>query len=271
MQSLVRHLHAFAAEVRLTQEAWQAGIAALTETGRITDARRQEFILWSDTLGLSMFVDALAHSLPPRATESTVLGPFYVPGSPLRDYGASIAAQASGTPAWVHGRVLDALTGEPLAGAEVDVWQNGNNLLYAVQDPDAPEEHLRGRFRTRDDGSYAFLGVRPTPYPIPDDGPVGQMLATTGRHPWRPAHIHLIVRAEGYQTLVTHVFDRESAYLDSDTVFAVKPSLVRTFERRGPDDPERPSRVDGEWCSLECTLALAPGDAHDVADPGRTA
>jgi hydroxyquinol 1,2-dioxygenase len=271
MQSLVRHLHAFAADVRLSQEEWQAGIAALTATGRISDARRQEFILWSDTLGLSMFVDALAHSLPPGATESTVLGPFYIPGSPLRDYGASIAEQASGTPAWVHGRVLDALTGEPLAEAEVDVWQNGDNLLYAVQDPDAPEGHLRGRFRTRDDGSYAFLGVRPTPYPIPDDGPVGQMLATTGRHPWRPAHIHLIVRAEGYQTLVTHVFDSESDYLDSDAVFAVKPSLVRTFERRGADDPERPSTVDGEWCSLECTLTLAPGDTHDVADPGRTA
>jgi protocatechuate 3,4-dioxygenase beta subunit len=180
MQSLVRHLHAFAAEVRLSQEEWQAGIAALTATGRITDARRQEFILWSDTLGLSMFVDALAHWLPPGATESTVLGPFYVPDSPLRDYGASIAEQASGTPAWVHGRVLDALTGEPLAEAEVDVWQNGDNLLYAVQDADAPEGHLRGRFRTRDDGSYAFLGVRPTPYPIPDDGPVGHMLATTG-------------------------------------------------------------------------------------------
>lgn len=271
MRSLVRHLHAFAAEVGLTQDEWQAGIRALTATGRITDQRRQEFILWSDVLGLSMFLDALAHPLPPGATESTVLGPFYVPDSPLREYGGNIAEQASGTPAWVHGRVLDALTGEPLAGAEVDVWQNGDNRLYAVQDANAPEEHLRGRFRTREDGSYAFLAVRPVPYPIPDEGPVGQMLSATGRHPWRPAHIHMIVRAAGYQTLVTHIFDRESEYLDSDTVFAVKPSLLRAFEQRDADDPQRPNEVEGEWCSLECTLALAPGNAHDVTDPGRTA
>jgi hydroxyquinol 1,2-dioxygenase len=271
MRSLVRHLHAFAAEVGLTQDEWQAGIRALTATGRITDQRRQEFILWSDVLGLSMFLDALAHPLPPGATESTVLGPFYVPDSPLREYGGNIAEQASGTPAWVHGRVLDALTGEPLAGAELDVWQNGDNRLYAVQDANAPEEHLRGRFRTREDGSYAFLAVRPVPYPIPDDGPVGQMLSATGRHPWRPAHIHMIVRAAGYQTLVTHIFDRESEYLDSDTVFAVKPSLLRAFEQRDADDPQRPNEVEGEWCSLECTLALAPGNAHDVTDPGRTA
>lgn len=271
MQSLVRHLHAFAAEVGLTQEEWEAGIRTLTATGRITDERRQEFILWSDALGLSMFVDALAHDLPPGATEPTVLGPFYVADSPRRDYGANIAEQAGGLPAWVHGRVVDALSGEPLVGAEVDVWQNGDHRLYAVQDPNAPEAHLRGRFRTRDDGSYAFLAVRPTPYPIPDDGPVGQMLAATGRHPWRPAHIHMIVRAEGYETLVTHIFDSDSDYLDSDTVFAVKPSLIRTFSKRDPHDPARPPGVDGEWCSLECTLSLAPGRPDDVRDPGRTA
>jgi catechol 1,2-dioxygenase len=218
-----------------------------------------------------MFVDALAHQLPPGATESTVLGPFYVPDSPLREYGANIAKRASGTPAWVYGRVLDVLTGEPLACAEVDVWQNGDNRLYAVQDPNAPEEHLRGRFRTREDGSYAFLAVRPTAYAIPHDGPVGHMLAATGRHPWRPAHIHIIVRAAGYQTLVTHIFDRESEYLASDAVFAVKPSLLRTFEQRDADDPERPNEVKGEWCTLECTLALAPGDPHEVNDRGRTA
>ena len=271
MQAFVRHLHGFAAEVGLTQDEWEGAIAALTATGHITDEKRQEFILWSDALGFSMFVDALAHPLPPGATESTVLGPFFVPGSPLREYGADIAEQESGVPAWVHGRVLDVETGAPVAGAEVDVWQNGDNRLYAVQDPEAPEDHLRGRFLTRDDGSYAFLAVRPTPYPIPDDGPVGQMLAATARHPWRPAHIHMIVRADGYETLVTHIFDRESRYLDSDTVFAVKPSLLRAFELRDADDPERPHGVEGEWCSLECDLVLAPGAAHPVSDPGRTA
>jgi catechol 1,2-dioxygenase len=271
MQSLVRHLHAFAADVGLTQEEWQAGIATLTATGAITDERRQEFILWSDVLGLSMFVDALEHRLPAGATESTVLGPFYVPGSPLREYGADIAEQESGVPAWVHGQVVDVETGRPLAGAEIDVWQNGDNRLYAVQDPEAPEEHLRGRFETDLEGRYAFLAVRPTPYPIPDDGPVGKMLNATGRHPWRPAHIHMIVRAPGYRTLVTHIFDATSEYLTSDTVFAVKPSLLRTFVERSADDPETPAGVDGPWVSLECVIALAPGPAHEIADPGRTA
>ena len=271
MQALVRHLHGFAAEVGLTQQEWRSAIEVLTATGHITDERRQEFILWSDTLGLSMFVDALANPLPEGATESTVLGPFYVPGSPLRPYGADISEQSAGTPALVHGRIVDATTGEPIAGAELDVWQNGDNRLYAVQDPEAPEHHLRGRFQTREDGTYAYRAVRPVPYPIPDDGPVGRMLAATGRHPWRPAHIHVIVRAPGYQTLVTHVFDRESRYLDSDTVFAVKPSLVRAFVERDPDDPETPAGIDGPWCSLECTVALAPGPAREVADPGRTA
>ena len=270
MRSLVRHLHAFATETRLTQEEWEAGIRALTEAGRISGERRQELILFSDALGLSMLVDALANPLPPGATESTVLGPFYAPGSPLRGYGESIAARPAGMPCWVYGRVLDAVSGEPLAGAELDIWQNGENRLYGVQDPEAPESHLRGRFLTREDGSYAFLAVRPTPYPIPDDGPVGRMLAASGRHPWRPAHIHMIVRAEGHQTLVTHIFDRHSEYLDSDAVFAVKRSLLRTFVPRAADDPERPPGVEGEWCSVECDLSLAPGRAHDVIDPGRT-
>ena len=259
VQALTRHLHAFATEVGLTQGEWEEGIRILTETGHITDDRRQEFILWSDTLGLSMLVDALANPLPSGATESTVLGPFYVPGSPLRPYGASIAEEVAGAPAWIHGKVLD-LEGGPIAGAELDVWQNGDDRLYAVQNPEAPEDHLRGRFTTRDDGSYAFLAVRPVPYTIPDDGPVGRMLAATGRHPWRPAHVHMIVRASGYRTLATHIFDRESEYLGSDAVFAVKPSLLREFVRRPADDPERPDGVEGEWFSVENTLVLAPAD-----------
>jgi len=258
-QVLTRHLHAFATEVGLTQGEWEECIRILTETGHITDDRRQEFILWSDTLGLSMLVDALANPVPSGATESTVLGPFYVPGSPLRPYGASIAEEAAGAPAWVHGKVLD-LDGGPIAGAELDVWQNGDDRLYAVQNPETPEDHLRGRFTTRDDGSYAFLAVRPVPYTIPADGPVGKMLAATGRHPWRPAHVHMIVRAPGYRTLATHIFDRESEYLGSDAVFAVKPSLLREFARRPADDPERPDGVEGEWFSVENTIVLAPAD-----------
>jgi len=245
LQSLARHLHAFAVDVGLTEAEWRAGIDALTESGRITDERRQEFILWSDALGLSMLVDELAHPKPAGATESTVLGPFWAAGSPLREYGEAIFDSAVGEPAWVHGQVRD-VDGRPIAGAELDVWQNDANELYGVQDDDAPEAHLRGRFRTREDGSYAFLGVRPVPYRIPDDGPVGAMLAASGRHPWRPAHIHLIVSAPGYETLTTHIFDAESPYLDNDAVFAVKPSLLRRFVR------------DGDRWSVENDVILVP-------------
>ena len=270
-QAFVRHLHAFAVEVGLTEAEWAEGIAILTATGHITDERRQEFILWSDSLGLSMLVDAIANPLPAGATESTVLGPFYVPGAPLREYGASIVAEPAGTPAWVYGRVLG-VDGEPLADAELDVWQNGDNRLYAMQDPTAPDEHLRGRFHTRADGSYGFVAVRPVPYTIPDDGPVGRMLEATGRHPWRPAHIHMIVRAPGHRTLATHVFDASSDYLDADAVFAVKPSLLRTFVERAADDPERPAGIEGAWCSVENDIVLVPGDDPGLPpDPGRSA
>jgi hydroxyquinol 1,2-dioxygenase len=270
MQALTSHLHAFVAEVGLTEEEWAKGIEILTATGHITDDKRQEFILWSDTLGVSMLVDALANAAPSGATESTVLGPFYVAGSPLREYGADIAEQEAGTPAWVFGRVLG-LDGEPIAGAELDVWQNGDNELYAVQDSDAPDDHLRGRFLTDEQGRFAFRAVRPVPYPIPDDGPVGQMLTATGRHPWRPAHVHIVVRAPGFKSVTTHIFDAASTYLDDDAVFAVKPSLLRRFEQRAADDPERPAGVEEPWVSLELDLVLAPGeDAREVADVGRT-
>jgi hydroxyquinol 1,2-dioxygenase len=262
MQSLVRHLHAFAAEVRLSGDEWETGIRILTATGRITDEHRQEFVLWSDSLGLSMLVDALEHGEPGTATESTVLGPFWVAGSPLRDYGASIAEEVDTTPTWVYGRVIDP-DGAAIPGAELDVWQNGENRLYAVQDPEAPENHLRGRFIAGDDGSYAFLAARPTAYPIPSDGPVGRMLDATRRHPWRPAHLHIIVSAPGHRRLTTHIFDSESDFLDSDAVFAVKPSLVRQFVRRSPDDPDRPDGVEGEWFSLENDIVLAPDPPDD--------
>lgn len=271
MQSLTSHLHAFVKEVGLTEEEWRAAIAILTATGQITDDKRQEFILWSDSMGVSMLVDAVAHAAPSGATESTVLGPFFVPNSPLREYGERMDEKDAGAPAWIHGRVLS-LDGTPLAGAELDVWQNGDDLLYAVQDPEAPEDHLRGRYRTREDGTYGFIGVRPTAYPIPYDGPVGAMLQATGRHPWRPAHVHIIVRAPGHKSVTTHLFDDTSDYLDSDAVFAVKPSLLRTFVARSADDPEKPEGIEGEWFSLESDFVLVPSDeAHEPVDPGRTA
>jgi catechol 1,2-dioxygenase len=202
-----------------------------------------------------MLVDALANARSTVATESTVLGPFYAPGSPLRDYGESMVEAPAGVPTLVHGRVLG-VDGAPIAEAELDVWQNGDNRLYAVQDTESDEDHLRGRYRTRSDGTYAFVGVRPVPYTIPSDGPVGQMLARTGRHPWRPAHIHMIVSADGYRSVTTHIFDAESAYLESDAVFAVKPSLLRDFVPRRADDPDRPAGIEGDWCSVENTILL---------------
>ena len=198
-----------------------------------------------------------------------VIGPFYVPGSPLRGYGESMLVEDSaGTPAWVHGRVLD-IDGTPIAGAELDIWQNDADMLYAVQKAEGPEDHLRGRYHTREDGRFAFIAVRPVPYPIPDDGPVGRMLRATGRHPWRPAHIHAIIRAPGYRTVVTHLFDEESEYLDSDTVFAVKPSLLRRFVERSADDPERPEGITGPWVSLDSDIVLVPGEALKRCGPGR--
>jgi catechol 1,2-dioxygenase len=250
MQALTRHLHAFVSDVRLTQEEWSAAIDVLTATGKITDDRRQEFILWSDALGVSMLVDALAVDRPPGATESTVVGPFWARGAPLRRYGESIGERPSDSPVRVRGRVLGT-DGAPIAGAAIEVWQNDTNELYSVQDPEAPEGHLRGRFLSEEDGRYAFVGVRPVPYRIPFDGPVGEMLEATARHPWRPAHIHVAVNAEGYEPLATHIFDAESPYLDSDAVFAVKPSLIRTFEPRAPGDDDAPDAANGTWYALD--------------------
>jgi maleylacetate reductase len=263
MAALVRHLHGFVADVNLTRDEWLAGISFLTATGQLCSDQRQEFILLSDTLGVSMLVDLLAgpsgEGAAGFATESTVLGPFYVPNSPEREYGASIAERPSGEPAWITGLVTDT-DGNPIAGATLDVWQNADDMLYAVQNPDAPRDNLRGIFRTRADGSFAFLGVRPTDYPIPDDGPVGTLLASTGRHPWRPAHLHVIVSAPGYQSVATHIFDSESKYLDSDAVFAVKSSLVRDFVRHEAGEPgERPPGIPAGagWYELEHVFRLS--------------
>lgn len=231
MQALVRHVHAFAREVRLTDEEWLRGIRFLTATGDITDAVRQEFILLSDTLGLSSLVDLINHSdVDSLATEPTILGPFYVPESPWREFGASMVEyDDGGEPAILRGVVRDD-GGTPVAGAVIDVWQNAATGFYAVQQPDEqPATNLRGRYVSDDRGRFEIRTVRPVPYPIPDDGPVGRLLQDTGRHPWRAAHIHLKATADGFTPLTTHLFDRASDYLDSDTVFGVKESLIEDF------------------------------------------
>ena len=238
MTALVRHLHGFATEVRLTEAEWLAGIEFLTAVGHLTDERRQEFILLSDTLGLSSLVDMITHGAGgSEVTESTVLGPFYRPGAPWRVDGESIVLGGpAGEPLLVRGQVRSS-SGVPLAGAVVDVWQTAPNGMYDTQDPEQPAGNLRGRFRAGPDGGYRLRTVRPVDYPVPDDGPVGALLAATGRHPWRAAHIHAIVSAPGHASLTTHIFDSASQYLDSDTVFGVKPSLVRDFAA-GPDGLE---------------------------------
>jgi hydroxyquinol 1,2-dioxygenase len=231
MLGLVKHLHAFVKEVELTEAEWFQAIEILTEAGRMCSDKRQEFILFSDTLGVSMVVDLISHRKPDGATESTVFGPFHRLGAPELPAGGNIAhLDKTGTPTLVGGRVLD-LDGKPIAGALLDVWQAQSSGLYDSQDESLNELHMRGKFRTDAEGRYLVRTVRPVHYPIPSDGPVGRMLRATGRHPWRPAHIHFVVSAKGYEPVTTHIFDRTDEYLGSDAVFAVKDSLICDFVR----------------------------------------
>ena len=244
MARLVHHLHAFVRDVTLTQAEWEAAIGFLTATGQMCDGERQEFILLSDILGVSMLVDAVANPRPAAATQSTVLGPFHVADAPVRQMGETISLDGKGEPCLFEGRVLD-LDGNPVEGAMLDVWSDNADGFYDVQQPDLqPRGNNRGRFVTGADGRYAFVGIRPVSYPIPDDGPVGNLLKALGRHPWRPAHMHYIVTAPGFVPLVTHTFVEGDEYLSSDAVFGVKDSLVAPYERlEGAATPWR-SRFD---------------------------
>jgi hydroxyquinol 1,2-dioxygenase len=231
MACLVKHLHAFAKEIKLTQQEWEYGIDFLTRSGKMCSRERQEFILLSDTLGLSMLVDALNNRRPPGATENTVLGPFHVEGTPVRQMGDSICLDGEGEHCVYEGKVLD-LDGNPIEGVKIDVWSDNVHGFYDVQQPGIqPKWNNRGIFVTGPDGAYRFIGVKPVSYPIPNDGPVGQMLRHLGRHPYRPAHMHYIISAEGYQKLVTHIFVGNDFYIGSDTVFGVKQTLIAPFER----------------------------------------
>ena len=233
IRAAVRHLHAFAEEVGLSREEWLAGIRFLTAVGQRCDEARQEFILLSDTLGLSMLLEMLAAPPAPGATEPTVLGPFYVNDAAEHESGSSIvtSVDTGGSPLVVHGTVRDT-AGRLIAGATVDVWQVQPDGRYDIE-TDPAARNLRARLRTGADGGFRFRTVRPVDYTIPGDGPVGAMLRASGRHPWRPAHIHFMVNAERHRPLVTHLFDAASPYLDSDAVFAVRPSLVTDMS--GPE------------------------------------
>ncbi|MFF9115003.1 intradiol ring-cleavage dioxygenase [Streptomyces massasporeus] len=235
LTGLVRHLHDFARETRLTQDEWERAIAFLTATGQMCTETRQEFILLSDVLGLSMLVETLSGDRASGATESTVLGPFHMTESPVRALGDDIDLVGGGEKCVVSGRVRSA-DGTPLPGAVVDVWQADDKGFYDVQQPGVqPAGNGRGLFTADAEGRFWFRTCVPAAYPIPTDGPVGALLRATGRHPYRPAHIHFIAAAKGHAPVTTHIFVAGGNYLDSDAVFAVKQSLVQDFAET--DDP----------------------------------
>ena len=253
MQDLVRTLHAYAIRNDLTESEWSTAIDFLTRAGHITDDRRQEFILLSDTLGVSSVVDVLTNSRTPDTTPSAVLGPFYVDGPPAVEHGADLAVGLPGTPLWVDATVLDT-AGSPVADAVVDVWQSNEDGFYDVQLPELDGPVLRARFRTDADGRVVFWSILPAAYPIPADGPVGQMLEAVGRHPFRAPHLHFMIAAPGHRTLITQLFVRGGGYLDSDTVFGVKDDLVVDFaEQHGPTPDGRGAAV---WRRVDFTFRI---------------
>ena len=261
LSSLVEHLHAFVKDVELTEEEWGAAITFLTRTGHTSNEVRQEFILLSDVLGVSMLVETINHRTGGASTESTVLGAFHMVDSPVRALGDDIALDGKGTPCLVSGQVT-AADGTPLAGASVDVWQTNEDGFYDVQRRDLqPPGNLRGMFTADADGRFWFRSVVPRFYPIPDDGPVGDLLAATGRHPNRPAHLHFIVDAPGHRPVTTHVFVADSPYLDSDAVFGVKDSLVRDVPE--VDDPARAAELGftNPFRTLTFDITLLPAAA----------
>jgi catechol 1,2-dioxygenase len=248
MSIVVRHLHAAVTEAQITGDEWMKGIQFLTDVGQMCSEWRQEFILLSDVLGVSMLVDAINHQRPEGSTENTVLGPFHVEGVPHYENGANICLDGKGEPLLVRGRVLDN-DGSPIAGAMLDVWQTNDDGFYDVQQAGIqPEYNLRGIFTSNEKGEYFFRSVKPRYYPIPDDGPVGKLLASLGRHPNRAAHLHFIVRAPGYQTVVTHIFTPDCRYLNEDAVFGVKRSLIANFRRSDVGDGDAPTwEVDWDF------------------------
>ncbi len=255
-QSLVRNLHSFAREIRLTQDEWQFGIDFLTRAGHITDDRRQEFILLSDVLGMSMLTIGINAPAAAGATESTVVGPFFVAGAPETLLGGDIGNGAQGQPCYVSGTVTDT-AGNPIAGARIDVWQSDEDGFYDVQYPDG-RTAARGWLRTAPDGGYRFWSVLPAPYPIPDDGPVGDLLKAAGRGPMRPAHLHFKVDVPGYRPLVTHIFVAGDPYLDRDAVFGVKESLIVEFTEHPPGPAPEGRVLDEPWSRVTFDMVLAP-------------
>ena len=257
MEVITRKLHEAVKEIEPTMDEWMAAILFLTRTGQICNEWRQEFILLSDVLGVSMLVDAINNRKPSGASESTVLGPFHVADAPELPMGANICLDQKGEDMFIQGCILDT-SGKPIVDAVLDVWQANDEGFYDVQQKGIqPDFNLRGVFRTGPDGRYWFRAVKPKYYPIPDDGPVGQLLKALGRHPYRPAHLHYIIKADGYETLTTHIFDPDDEYINSDAVFGVKESLLAEF--RKTNDPARSSEYGfaGDFWDVEHDFVLA--------------
>lgn len=259
MQSLVHHLHAFARDIRLTEREWESAIDFLTRAGHITDDKRQEFILLSDVLGLSMLTVAINEPAVPGATEATVFGPFFIEGAPEIPLGGDLAHGAAGTPCYVSGQVRSA-DGSPLPGVRLDVWGADEDGFYDVQYDDQRSAG-RGWLHTGPDGTYRFWTVLPTPYPIPHDGPVGDLLTATGRGPMRPAHLHFKAEAPGHRPLITHIFVAGDPYLANDAVFGVKDSLVVKAEHHTSGTAPDGTRPEDAWTSMTFDLVLVADDA----------
>jgi hydroxyquinol 1,2-dioxygenase len=257
MTALVRHLHDFAREVRLTEDEWMAAIRWLTATGQISDEKREEFILASDVLGLSMLVVQMNHRLDPAATPATVLGPFHIEGSPEFGYGGDMSDDVPGTPLYISGTVRD-LAGNPVGGAVLDIWQADTEGAYESQVPDVDEARLRAKYTTREDGSYCVRTIAPKGYTIPMDGPVGDLIARTAISHFRPAHVHFLINVPGYEPLITHLFREGAEYLDSDVVFGTKQELVVAFESRRPGETPDGGSIDREWFDARYDFVLQP-------------
>jgi hydroxyquinol 1,2-dioxygenase len=260
MASLTRHLHDFAREVQLGEDELMDGIRFLTRVGQISDDKRQECILLADVLGLSMLVTAQSRRKPEGCTESTVFGPFHVQDSPRYALGEDIANGAPGEPCFVSGFVRN-IDGLPLAGARLEVWQADEEGRYDVQYDGLEQARARGTLSTNRDGAYRFRSILANPYPIPHDGPVGELLAALGRHPWRPAHLHFMITADGHETLVTHIFRQGDPYLGSDAVFGVRKSLVADWVRHPPGTAPDGSVLPVPFYTLDVDFVLNPEPA----------
>jgi hydroxyquinol 1,2-dioxygenase len=257
MTAVIRHLHNAVKEIRPTHEEWLKAIMFLTKTGQMCTDWRQEYILLSDTIGVTMLVDAINNNHGSEATENTILGPFYVENPPHRENGANISLDGKGEPLLVRGRILDT-DGKPIVGATVDAWQTNEDGFYDVQQKGIqPEMNLRGVFTTNENGEYWFRSAKPRYYPIPGDGPVGAMLTAMGRGVNRAAHIHFIVKSHGYETVITHVFPPDCPYLEMDSVFGVKESLIGDFKHSDDLAAAKTHGFDRPFWSVEWDMVLA--------------